>query len=158
MPYHKSGQSILLGRDPDDFSVPALAWNERNELICEGIEPVTRGAYGSVDGIRDSARNRKAARDAMRAGAVANAYLDDADFAEALAAIPTPGVPDIPLQGVVSGRFGGPLKQRRRGGALPVLADQCPDEAPAPKVTKYLTEEYLRNLDAANAKRLADRR
>lgn len=116
MPYYKSGQSILLGRDPDDFSVPALAWTARNELICEGIEPVMRGAYGSVDGIRDAARNRKAAWDAVRAGAEANAYLDDADFAEALAAITTPGVPVIPSQGVVSGRFGGLLKQRRRGG------------------------------------------
>ncbi len=30
LPYHKSGQAILLGRDPDDFSAPALAWNAGN--------------------------------------------------------------------------------------------------------------------------------
>jgi putative transposase len=29
-PYHAKGEAILLGRDPDDFAAPALAWNEKN--------------------------------------------------------------------------------------------------------------------------------
>ncbi|MEI6100066.1 MAG: hypothetical protein WCS20_17625, partial [Alphaproteobacteria bacterium] len=66
LPCHKTGE-ILVGRVADDFSAPALAWNAKNELICEGIQPVARGAYGSVDGIRQAATNRKAAREAVSA-------------------------------------------------------------------------------------------
>ena len=36
------------------------------------IQPVVRGAYGSVDGIRQAATNRKAAREAVSAAAAAN--------------------------------------------------------------------------------------
>lgn len=60
--FHGKGQRILLGRDPDDFSAPAIAFDDNGDLICEGIEPVQVGAYGSVDGIRTAARNGKAAR------------------------------------------------------------------------------------------------
>jgi len=55
--FHGKGQRILLGRDPDDFSAPAIASDDSGNLICEGIEPVQVGAYGSVEGIRTVARN-----------------------------------------------------------------------------------------------------
>ena len=61
--YHKRGEKVLLGRNPDDFEAPALAWNADDRLICEGIEPQRRGAYGSADGIRQAKRYRKAAAD-----------------------------------------------------------------------------------------------
>ena len=51
-PYHKSGEAVLSGRDPDDFTASAMAWNAKNELVCEGIQPIARAACGSVDGIR----------------------------------------------------------------------------------------------------------
>ena len=132
LPYHKSGQAILLGRDPDDFTAPALAWNADNELICESITAVTRGAYGSVDGVRDAARNRKAARDAINAAALANNYLSNADFDAAMAAIPTPDGPMPAPDAVVAGSFGGSLKRQKK----PVTK---PDSVPL---------EYLRNMDA----------
>lgn len=52
LPYHGKGQRILLGRNPDDFEAPALAFNEDRRLICENIEAVTAGAYDSVEGVR----------------------------------------------------------------------------------------------------------
>lgn len=137
--YHQSGQQILLGRDPDDFSAPALAWNEKNELICEAIMPVTAGAYDSVDGVRDATRNRKAAREAVKAGAAANAYLTNAGLAAAMAAIPTPGGPTPAPKAIVAGQFGGKLKTQKRKSALP-------------ETTFAVPPEYLRNMDA----RLAD--
>ncbi len=68
--FHGKGQ-ILLGRDPDDLSAPAVAYDAEGNMICEGIEPVRRGAYGSVDGIRDAAhgpQGRAHGRGAGRGG------------------------------------------------------------------------------------------
>ena len=111
--HHGTGEKVLLGRDPDDFSAPAIAFDEAGHLICEGIEPVQAGSYDSVDGIRDAARNRKAARAAVAAAETANNYLDDAEFAKALAALDqdtaSPEEPDHPAQRVVAGHFGSPL-------------------------------------------------
>ena len=90
---HERGEAILPGRDPDDFAAPALAWNAKNELICEGIQPVVRRAYGGVDGIRQAATSRKEAREAVSAAAAANNDLSDAEMRAAMAAIPTPGAP-----------------------------------------------------------------
>ena len=70
-----------------------MAWNAKNELICEGIQPVKRGAYGSVDGIRQASTNRKAASKTVIAAAEANNHLSDSELKAALAAIPTPGAP-----------------------------------------------------------------
>jgi putative transposase len=128
LPYHKSGQAILLGRDPDDFSAPALAWNEANALICEGIMPVSRGAYDSVDGIRDAARNRKAASDAVKAAATANAYGAEAELTAIMAAIPTPEGTKMPPEAVVAGRFNGALRLQKRKPALANAAPAVPDE------------------------------
>lgn len=131
LPYHMSGQAILLGRDPDDFSAPALAWNEDNRLICEGIMPVSRGACDSVDGVKDAARNRKAARKASKMAEAANSYMVDAELAAAQAAIPTPApfIPpsDAPL---VAGQFGGTLKPKRQ--AKPTATAETVD------MTEYL--------------------
>jgi len=135
LPYHKSGQAILLGRDPDDFSAPALAWNEDNRLICEGIMPVTRGAYGSVDGVRDAARNRSHARKAVKAAAEANRYMKNEEFAAAMAAIPTPEPFTPAPDAVVAGRFGGTLMRKRQADPRPEAAFEVP-------------AEYLRTLDA----------
>lgn len=76
----------------------------KDELICEAIQPVKRGAYGSVDGIRQASSNRKAAREAVSAAAAANNYLSDAEMKAALAAIPTPGAPTPPPAAVVAGQ------------------------------------------------------
>lgn len=134
LPYHKSGQQILLGRDPDDFAAPALAWNADNDLICENIMPVTRGAYGSVDGIRDASRNRKAASTMVKAAAEANNYLTNADLVAAMAAIPTPDGPTAAPEGVVKGQFAGRLKPNKR-------AAQAQGSAAVPL-------DYLKNMDA----------
>ena len=40
LPYHGTGKRILLGRDPDDLSQPALAFDEAGDLIAEGIATV----------------------------------------------------------------------------------------------------------------------
>lgn len=61
LPFHGKGKSNL-GRDPEDFDAPALAFDDAGRLICEGIEPARRGAHGSLDGARDAAKNRRAAR------------------------------------------------------------------------------------------------
>jgi putative transposase len=145
LPYHKTGQHILLGRDPDDFSLPALAWNADNELICEGIMPVARGAYGSVDGVRDAKRNRKAARVAVQAAADANDYLSNAEFEAAMAAIPTPDAPTPAPEAVVAGRFTGSLKLHKPKAAERITAPAIP-------------VEYLKNFDAYVAESGAGRK
>ena len=63
--WHGKGQ-ILVGRDPDDFEAPAVAFDDSGRLICKDIVPVKAGVYGSVEGAREAAKNRKAARDAVR--------------------------------------------------------------------------------------------
>ena len=154
LPDHKRGEEVLLGRDPDDFNAPALAWNAKNELICEGIQPVVRGAYGSVDGIRQAATNRKAAREAVSAAAAANNYLSDADLKAALAAIPTPGAPTPAPAAVVAGQFSGSLKQCKRGNAPAVVEDEEIDLVrQLARGRKFLTEEHLQNLDKAAARK-----
>lgn len=107
------GVQILLGRDPNDLSAPAIAFDDMGNLICRGIEPVTPGEYGSVDVVLGSARYRKAARKATKVAEAANEYLDDTTYAQAMAALnaaaqadDTP--PSAPRK-VVSARFGGPL-------------------------------------------------
>ena len=150
LPYHGGGQRILLGRNPDDFDQPALAYNDAHELICEGILPVKASPYGSVDGIRTAARNRKAVRDATRRLDDAEAFMDDAQFKELTDSIPDPG-PLVPAPaGVVEGHFGGTLKPARSAVPGPATAvRKLPSEVP---------DEYLRNLDAAIAERQAQHR
>ena len=135
LPYHKRDK-ILLGRDPDNLAAPALAWNADNELICEGIEAIQRRGYGSVDGIRDAARNRSAARKASRRAAELNDYASDEELRAALAAIPTPDGPKLPTDAVVAGHFGGTLK--------PQMAQGKPSSGPA--LTNADFEAIDRNL------------
>lgn len=135
--HHGTGQKILLGRDPDDFSAPALAFDLKGNLICEGIEPVQRGAYGSVTGIREAARNRKAARTAVASAEAANDYMADAEFKATLAMLDAPDpVPNGQEDQVVAGRFGAPLKDR------PASETDAQEAVPA---------EFLRNMDTALA-------
>ena len=72
------GRRILLGRAPDDFSAPAIAFDDAGNLICRGIKQVQRGPCASVGGIRDAARNRKAARVATDAAKHVGEYPDNA--------------------------------------------------------------------------------
>ncbi|PKP70249.1 MAG: hypothetical protein CVT82_07010 [Alphaproteobacteria bacterium HGW-Alphaproteobacteria-4] len=132
LPWHGKGR-VLIGRDPDDFEAPAVAFDEAGRLICKGIEPVKPGAYNSVEGASAGAKNRKAARVAVAQAADANDYLDDASFAAALAALGTAdeAIPPAAAK-VVGARFGGPLQPKRKA---------------APK--SALTQEYLEILDRA---------
>lgn len=140
--YHGTGKRILLGRDPDDFSAPALAFDEDGALICEGIEPVKAGPYGSVQGIRQADRNRKAARVAVAAGHEASDYLNAAELKAALAMLDAPDSPAFGgVKDVVAGQFKSPLKASK--GTKP--------KGSAPSIPL----EYLNNLNAALAKRNA---
>lgn len=136
--WHGKGQ-ILIGRDPDNFDAPAVAFDETGRLICKDILPVKAGVYGSVDGAREAAKNRKKARDAVRQAHEANAYLDDAAFAAALADLGTGDAVESPLPPakVIGARFGG-LQPNR--AAAP---------AKHPKAASALTPEMIRNLDQA---------
>ncbi len=107
--------------------------------------PVLRGAYGSVDGVRDAKRNRKAARVAVQAAADANDYLSNAEFEAAMAAIPTPDAPTPAPEAVVAGRFAGPLKLHKPKAAARAEANAIP-------------AEYLRNFDAYLAESQAGRK
>lgn len=135
--WHGKGQ-ILIGRDPDNFDAPAVAFNDQGRLICKGIEPVKAGVYDSVNGARDAAKNRKAARNAIAAAEAANNYLDDMAFQSALADLPTPDTPPPTKPAkVVGAKFGG-LQPKRQASA----------EA-APRRKSYVTPEMLGNLDRA---------
>lgn len=136
--WHGKGQ-ILIGRDPDDFEAPAVAFDETGRLICKDIMPVKAGVYGSEAGAREAAKNRKAARDAVRQADKANAYLDDAAFAAALDDLRSGEAEDAPAlpSKVVGARFGG--LQPNRAAA--------PEKQP--KAKSALTPEMLRNLDQA---------
>ena len=114
LPFHKSGQKILLGRDPDDFSAPAIALDEDGNLIGEGVAAVQVGKYGSVDGIRSAKRNKKAARVAATAAEKAHEYMTDQEVIDALAMLDGPSPKPVPTQPeqVVAGWFGSPLKAK----------------------------------------------
>ncbi|MDF3606426.1 hypothetical protein PE067_09905 [Paracoccus sp. DMF-8] len=79
MAWHGKGQ-ILIGRDPDNFDAPAVAFDDRGHLICKDIMPVKAGVYGSVNGAGDAAKYRKAARVAVSQAEVANGHLADAEM------------------------------------------------------------------------------
>ena len=114
---HHKRDRILLGRNPDDFSAPAIVWDAAGNLICEGIAPIVPGAYGSVDGARAGARNRKAARDAVAAGEAAAGYLDDEKMRATLAALDIAEADTPPAPGgIVAGQFGGKLRRAPRSG------------------------------------------
>jgi len=133
LPWHGKAL-VLIGRDPDDFEAPAVAFDENGHLICKGIEPVKPGVYDSVEGAREASKNRKAARVAVTAAEEANGYLDDGAFAAALAALGATDEAAPPAAAkVVGARFGGPLQPKRKA---------------APK--SALTQEYLEILDRAN--------
>ncbi|MGG7567739.1 transposase domain-containing protein [Rhodovulum sp. DZ06] len=143
MKHHGDGRRLLIGRDPSDFSAPARAFDEDGRLICEGIEAIKPGAYGSADGIRDAARNRKAARDLVARADAANACLDEDAFEAALADLPAPSPQAPGPERVVAGRSGGPLRD------LPAKAVQRSEPV------EMIPDEMLRNQDSAIAARLA---
>ena len=130
--WHGHGR-ILLGRDPDDFEAPAVAFDADGRLICKEIELVKAGVYDSVEGAREAARNRKAARVAAARAAEANGYLDDADFAAAWRHWARPTILAPAPGEVVGARFGAPLQPERK--ATP---------------TSVFTEEMMEEIDRAN--------
>lgn len=137
--YHGTGNRVLLGRDPDDFEAPALAFDEDGNLICEGIEPVKPGKYGSVQGIRQADRNRKAARVKVAAGQEASDYLNTADLSAALAVLDAPTRQSFKGQEqVVAGQFKSPVKSSK--GVKPKGAAQS------------IPLEFMNNMNAALAK------
>lgn len=128
---------MLLGRDPEDLTAPAIVFDVDGKRICEGVEHVVRGAYRSADGARRAARNRQAAaKDAAKAQA-SNDYMAVSDFEAALADLPNlaPAAPVAPAK-VVGARFGGSVR------------DRAPDTTPEPP---RVPEEFLRNMDRALA-------
>lgn len=140
--WHGKGQ-ILIGRDPDNFNSPAVAFNDLGELICKGIEPVKAHVYDSVNGAREAAKNNKAARAAVAAAEAANQYLDDVAFRSVQADLPTPEAP-LPAKPakVVGARFGGLQPMRQATAPIPRPATE-------PRRKSYLTAEMLENLDQA---------
>lgn len=139
--HHGNGRKVLIGRDPDDFSAPAIAHDADGKRICEGIEAVQRGAYGSVDGAREAARYRKDATRKAEAAREANNYLSDKELEAALAVLDQETPPPAPAKPkskkVVAGHFDTPLRDR---GTAPKVAES--DEIPA---------EFYRNMDTALA-------
>lgn len=133
--YHGTGKRILLGCDPDDFSAPAIAFDEDGRLICEGIEAAQRGAYDSADGVRDAARKRKAARSAVKAASAATDYLEGEILSEALAALDHATAPkgETPVSNskVVGGHFTSMLR-----------ATDAAEQTASPNIP-----EYHRNMD-----------
>lgn len=137
--WHKR-EPLLIGRDPEDFSQPAIAYAREGEgyrLVCEGIEPVKQHVYNSVEGIREAAQNRKTIREASKAALAAERFLSDAEMKAAMAALGTPEVATEPPRKVVGARFGSPL------GGTPE-----PYEIP---------EEFLRNEETVIRQMSADR-
>ncbi|WP_288960518.1 transposase domain-containing protein [uncultured Sulfitobacter sp.] len=109
------GVQIIFGRDPDDFGAPGVAYDADGNLICRDIEAVKKGPYGSEDGVRQAAKNRKAAQTAAKAAKAANDYLDDDAYRvamEAVAASVTQDEAPLPAPKVVGARFGSPLQAR----------------------------------------------
>lgn len=146
MPYHGRGQRILLGRDPYDFSAPAIAFDHEGHLICEGIEPVARGKYGSVDGIRDAARNRKAAREAVKAAETANDYLQDAEYAR--------------IQSILNAKWDAVQAVTPQGNGVlaPEFKSPLRDKAKAkPEEIQTVPAEFMKNFDQGVASLLKER-
>ncbi|MGR3503292.1 transposase domain-containing protein [Pseudaestuariivita sp.] len=59
--HHGKGR-IVVGRDPDNFDAPAIAFDGDGRLICEDIAPVRAGDYKSKDGARALHETAKKAR------------------------------------------------------------------------------------------------
>lgn len=143
--YRGHGRCILLGRNPDDFEQPAIAFDADRRLICESIAPVHKGVYMSADGIRQEARNRKAARRTAAANEAANRTRDDHEMDALLARLPGPAEapePVAPARRVVAGRFGGPV-------ALRAAPDAPPAKAATTAVDPDFMASCLANLDAS---------
>ncbi len=142
--HHGGGKRILLAVDPDDFTAPAIAFDGDGRLICEDVECVQRGAYGSADGARIAARNRKAARDAVAAAERANETLSDYEIQALWADLtPEPETVSAPKRRVVSGQF---------GGAVQATADIRPDPKMTPEdvvPAQGPTPEMLANMERA---------
>ncbi len=144
--FHGRDKRILLGRDPQDFNAPAMAYDEDGHLICEGIEPVQRGKYGSVDGIRDAARNRKAARQAVKAAEAANDYLEDHETDQLLAKLDAQiaARPNAAPQGngVLAPEFKTPLRDKAKA---------------KPEEIQAVPAEFYKNMDAALSAKWSER-
>lgn len=137
--YHGGGQRVLLGRDPNNLSAPAIAYDRDGHLICEGIACIRRGAYDSKEGIRLAERNRRVASKALKKAEEENAYLGDREFADALERLDRTDTQEVAVKtssNVVKPHFTSPLHASSK-----------------PKKSS-VTDEMLKNLELDNAKRL----
>ncbi|WP_439526300.1 transposase domain-containing protein [Roseovarius mucosus] len=136
--FHGTGRKILLGRDPEDYSAPALAFDDGLNLICEGIEPMRAGDYDNADGARTAARHRKAISKRLDEADALQSRMTEASFNKALAALDAPKSVLSNTSGqVVAAHFGAPLRERA---------------APAnDKESSVIPEEFYRNMDTALA-------
>ena len=146
LPYHGGGQRILFGRDPDDFSAPAIAYDQDGHWICDGIEHVERGDYDSADGARDAARNRKAAREAVKAAEAANDYLEYHEKDQLLAMLDAQiaARPNAAPQcnGVLAPEFKTPLRDKAKA---------------KPEEIQAVPAEFMKNFDQGVASLLKER-
>lgn len=146
LPYHGGGQRILFGRDPDDFSAPAIAFDQDGHWICDGIEHGARGDYDSADGARDAARNRKAARQAVKAAEAANNYLEEHEQRQFMAKLDAKiaARPEAATQGngVLAPEFRTPLRDKAKA---------------KPEEIQAVPAEFMRNFDAGVASLLKER-
>ena len=136
--HHKRGR-VWIGRDPADLHAPAVAFDPADgRLICDRLEAIVLGAYGSLDGARRAARHARAVRDTHTAHQRAQETASDAELRAALAVLDgsEPDPAPVPAHKVVAGRFGAPLRARPA---------PKPDETPS----KAELERYRANMDRA---------
>lgn len=101
--------------------------------------PVKKGVYDSVNGAREAAKQRKAARTAVAQAEAANSYLGDEELNAALASLTPPEAEAPPKSAkILGGRFGGLQPQRQAQPPAALLRRKS-----------FLTAEMLENLDHA---------
>lgn len=107
-------EQILAGVDPQDFSLPAIAYDSYGRKIVDGIRAVIAGDYQSKESAREAARYDKAARDSVAKAKEFSNLAGKALMAKATAAYEnsTPIAAVGPVSNVVEPRFKAPLKDR----------------------------------------------
>lgn len=116
--------------------VPSHRTSASRWLAKAGV--VISAIYDSVEGAREAAKNRKAARVAEEQARAANGFLADSEFAAALADLSAPEVeqPQPEPAKVVGARFGTPLQPKRKTRAVAETDDRA-----------AITAEMLENFD-----------
>jgi hypothetical protein len=105
---------ILVGVDPQNFRLPAIAYDSDGRKIAEDIKCVIEGDYQTKESAHDAARYDKAARDSVAKAKEYGKLAGKALIAKANAAYEksTPTEAVGPVSNVVEPRFNPPLKDR----------------------------------------------